>query len=446
MAKKVQHRLEVELLVDRVLKSDLLSTKEKPFVTEDDLFGNEGVFTQMMKGCMERLLDAELDDHLGYKKHDLKGKGTGNSRNGTGEKTVKTRSGNLTLKTPRDRNGTFDPKLIKKRQRRIQKIEQDIMSLYCRGMSVNDIKRTLAEMYDVEVSSGFISTMTHAIEDDIKAFQERRLEAVYPVVYMDGTFIKVNRRGKVIDCVVYLVIGISLSGNREVLGIYLQESEGARFWRTVLDDLRRRGLKSIFICCIDGLKGFPEAIESIYPEAEIQVCSVHLVRNCMVGVPWKERKAVCEDIRHIYKASTLEEAKIALSALEEKWGKRYPHIPKIWHHHWEYITAQFSYPEEIRKSIYTTNLIENINSMVKKVIKNKRSFPNERAAMKIVFASLREVEKTIGSKAQSYWLKAMEFFKVRFKDKLTEVLEALTTEGETESRGYVLLEKLLNST
>jgi putative transposase len=308
-----------------------------------------------------------LADHLGYEPHEQKGRGTGNSRNGKGRKTVKSETGKIDITVPRDRNGTFEPQLIKKRQRRLTGFDDKVLALYSRGLSTRDIQGQLKELHGVDVSPTLISNVTHAVMDDVRAWQSRPLSTVYPFFYFDALFVKSRQEGPVKNKAVYLALGINLEGEKELLGLWIAETEGSKFWLSVFNEIKNRGVQDCFIACVDGLKGLPEAIESVFPDAQVQLCIVHQLRNSFKYVPWKDRKAVAKDLRAVYGAATLREAEHALDKFSDTWDAKYPAISPSWRSDWDRLTVFFDYTPEIRKVIYTTNAIESLNFSLRKI-------------------------------------------------------------------------------
>lgn len=361
--------------------------------TADDIFGDSGVMKALKKALTERILEGELSTELGYEKHAPDGNNSGNSRNGYSCKTLKTTDGEMEIKVPRDRNGDFEPILIAKNQTRFSHMDEKIISLYARGMSTRDIQDQLYDLYGTEVSPTLISNVTNEVIDEVKAWQSRPLDRLYPIVYLDALVIKVQQDKRIINKAFYLALGVNCEGQKELLGIWISQNEGAKFWLNVLTELKNRGLEDIFITCVDGLTGFPDAIETVYPQTKVQLCLVHMVRNSLRYVGWKERKEVAGDLRAIYTSKTLEEAELALDEFSAKWDKDYPAISKSWLTHWENITPFFEYPEEIRKVIYTTNAIESLNASLRKVIKNKRVFPSDEAALKQLYLATSKSNK-----------------------------------------------------
>ena len=385
--------------------------------TAESLFGSDGLIKQLSKALLERALDSEMTAHLGYEKNALCGNNSGNSRNGTSSKTLKTPSGDLLLETPRDRNGEFEPQIISKHQRRFEGFDDKIISLYARGMSTRDIQDQLQDLYGVEVSPTLISTVTNDVMDEVKSWQSRPLDKVYPFVYLDALMIKVRQDKRVLNKAFYLALGVNLEGKKELLGIWISENEGAKFWLHVLTELKNRGVEDIFIASVDGLTGFPDAIKTVFPKTEVQLCIVHMVRNSLRYVGWKAKKAVAADLKCIYTAATVGDAEQALAEFGEKWDEDYPSISKSWHKHWEHITPFFNHPEEIRKVIYTTNAIESLNASLRKVIKNKRIFPSDDAALKLLYLALKNISKRWTISLRD-WNGAMNRFIILYEERL----------------------------
>lgn len=405
---------------DNSIDLDLIDDLIKNCKTQEDIFGKGGLFKQIQKAILERALEGEITTELGYSKHDQAGDNSGNSRNGHSKKTIKTGSGEFPMQIPRDRNGDFVPKIIPKNQTRFDGFDNKIISLYARGMSTRDIQAELEEMYEVEVSATLISNVTNEVIDEVKAWQSRPLDKVYPIVYLDALVIKINEDKRVINKSFYLAVGVNLEGQKELLGIWISKNEGAKFWLNVLTELKNRGVEDIFIACVDGLTGFPEAIESVYPNTQVQLCIVHMVRNSLRYVGWKMRKIVAADLRSIYTAKTIDEAELALKSFSEKWDDQYASISKSWKNRWENIIPLFDYPAEIRKAIYTTNAIESINMSIRKVIKNKRVFPSDDAALKQLYLALRNIAKKWTMPIRDWGL-ALNRFAIMFPDRLPEL-------------------------
>jgi putative transposase len=399
-------------ITDAVL-NELLKDYQKP----EDLLGKEGLLKQLQKRLLERAMGAELTMHLGYEKHESAGDNSGNSRNGTTPKTLKGEFGNLVLETPRDRNGTFEPQIVAKGQRRFEGFDQAILSLYARGLTTREIEGYLLEIYGVEVSPGLVSQVTEAVCADVKVWQQRPLEEVYPIVYFDALWGKVRTNGQVVKVAVYLALGIKVDGNKEVLGMWVANSEGAKFWLHVLTELKNRGVRDIFIGCVDGIKGFPEAMEAVFPATQVQLCLVHMVRHSLSYVGWKERKAVATDLKAIYRAATECEAEQALQSFERKWDRKYPSISKSWRAHWSEIITFLKYPAEIRKAIYTTNAIESLNRSLRKISKNRGVFPHEESLLKLYYLALERAAKKWTMPIHN-WSEALNCFAIEFGDRM----------------------------
>lgn len=399
------------------IKKELLDELLKGYQRPEDILGERGLLKQFTQAVLERVLSAELTQHLGYERHDPAGYGSGNSRNGTTEKTLKGKSGELTIEVPRDRNGTFEPQMVPKHQRRFDGFDDKILSMYAGGMTTRDIQGHLQEIYGVEVSPTLISNVTDAVVEEVKAWQNRPLDAVYPILYLDALHVKIREAGHVQNRAIYVAIGVNLEGNKEVLGLWAGQAEGAKFWLQVVTELKNRGVQDIFIACVDGLKGLPQAIEAVFPKAEVQLCIVHLVRNCLNYVSWKERKAVAAELKPIYRAATSEEGREQLERFAEKWDGRYPSISQIWRRNWEQVSPLYAYPAEIRKIIYTTNAVESLNMSLRKVIKTRGSFPNEEAAMKLLYLALGRVAKKWTRPVQD-WKGALNRFAILFEDRV----------------------------
>lgn len=349
-----------------------------------ELLGPDGVLAELTKRILERGLAEELSDHLGYEPGDPAGRGSGNNRNGTTPKKVFTEVGAIDLDIPRDRNGSFEPKLVPKGTTRLAKFNENIVHLYARGMSTRDIRRELGRMYGVEVSPALVSRVTDGILDELNEWQNRPLDAVYPIVYIDALVVKVRTDGTVINRAAYLAVGVDVEGRKHVLGVWLGDGdEGAKFWLTVLTELRHRGLDDVLIVCCDGLKGLPDAIEATWPQALVQTCVIHLIRASLRFCSWKDRRAITTALRPIYTATTLEAAEDAMDTFELEWGDRYPGIVKTWRSAWEQFTPFLRFPPEIRKVVYTTNMVESINFQLRKVTKTRGHFPTDTSALKL---------------------------------------------------------------
>lgn len=388
----------------------------KTIKTEADL--NE--FRQILtKITVETALNAELDDHLGYSKHESSD--SSNSCNGFMGKTLQTDDGQFEIDTPRDREGSFEPQLVKKCQRRFTSMDDKILFLYAQGMTTREIVATFKEMYDADVSAILISKVTDAVLEQVVEWQSRPLDAVYPIVYLDCIVVKIRQDKQVINKAFYLALGVNMEGHKELLGLWLSENEGAKFWLNVLTELQNRGVKDILIACVDGLKGFPDAISTAFPDAQIQLCIVHMVRNSLKYVTWKDYKAVTADLKQVYQSATEEEALLALDRFCDRWDDKYPQISKSWRTHWENLNTLFNYPQEIRKAIYTTNAIESLNSVIRKAIKKRKLFPTDDSAKKVIYLAIQAASKKWTMPIRN-WKLALNRFMIEFEDRLTDYI------------------------
>ncbi|KNC57837.1 IS256 family transposase [Yersinia pestis] len=388
----------------------------KGLKTEADL----NAFSRMLtKLTVETALNAELTEHLGHEKNTPKS--GSNTRNGYSSKTLLCDDGEIELNTPRDRENTFEPQLIKKNQTRITQMDSQILSLYAKGMTTREIVATFKEMYDADVSPTLISKVTDAVKKQVAEWQNRQLDALYPIVYMDCIVVKVRQNGSVINKAVFLALGINTEGQKELLGMWLAENEGAKFWLSVLTELKNRGLQDILIACVDGLKGFPDAINSVYPQTHIQLCIIHMVRNSLKYVSWKDYKAVTSGLKMVYQAPTEEAALMALDKFAEAWDDKYPQISKSWRTHWENLNTFFGYPPDIRKAIYTTNAIESVNSVIRAAIKKRKVFPTDDSVRKVVYLAIKDASKKWSMPIQN-WRLAMSRFIIEFGDRLSDHL------------------------
>ncbi len=401
------------MAIEKDLLDRLLADYKKP----DDLIGKSGLLKQLTKALLERALETELTDHLGHEKHAPVGNKNGNARNGKSAKTIKGEFGKLPIEVPRDRDATFEPIIIPKGQTRFTGFDDKIISLYARGMTTREIQGHIEEIYGVDVSAGLISSVTDAVADEVKIWQNRPLDATYPIVYMDAVRVKVRDNGHVSNKAVYLALGVTMDGIKEVLGMWVAENEGAKFWLQVVTELKNRGVEDIFIACVDGLKGFPEAIETVFPRTQVQLCIVHMVRHSLKYVSWKQRKEVATDLKTIYQATTAEQAEMNLAAFEAKWDESHPSIGQSWRRNWERITPFFAYPKDIRKVIYTTNAIESLNMSLRKVTKNRGSFPNDAAMFKLLYLALHNIAKKWTMPIRD-WKAALNQFSIIFEGRL----------------------------
>ena len=402
--------------IPKELLDELLKQVDDP----QDLFGKEGLLKALTARLVERVLEAEMTHHLGYEKHHPAGRGSGNSRNGHGHKTLKDDQGEYQIKVPRDRVGSFEPKLVRKRQSRMPDFDEKVLSLYARGMTTREIQGHLEELYGTEVSPALISTITDQVADEVRQWRSRPLASVYPILYLDALFVKVRDEGKVIKKALYLVLGITSEGKKELLGMWLAPGEGAKFWLSVLTELKNRGLDDVFICCVDGLKGFEEAIEAVYPRSIVQLCIVHMVRGSLKFVAWKERKEVAGDLKKIYRATTLDKAEGELEQFEQRWDAKYPSISKSWRANWDRIVPFFDYPPEIRKVIYTTNTIEALNRQLRKVFKTRSIFPNDEALFKLAYLAVGRISKR-WTQTIMHWNGALNRFAIEFEDRMPDI-------------------------
>lgn len=384
--------------------------------TAEEIIGENGILKQMIKQLLEAAMEGELTTHLGYEKHDPAGYNSGNARNGKTRKRLKGDFGEIELETPRDREGTFEPKIVAKGQTRFSGFDDKIVSMYARGMSTRDIQSHLQEIYGIEVSPAMISNVTDAVMEELRAWQSRPLENLYPIVYLDALQVKIRENGQVQNRAVYVAIGIRLDGCKEVLGLWTSANEGAKFWLQVLTELQNRGVKDVFIVCVDGLKGFPQAISTVYPQAQVQLCIVHLVRASLNYVSWKQRRAVAADLRRIYTAATVQEAEGELAGFAGHWDATHPAISQIWQRSWDHVIPFLAFPTEIRKVIYTTNAVESLNMSLRKVIKTRGSFPNEEAALKLLYLGLRNVAKKWNSIQN--WREALNRFQLMWPERM----------------------------
>ena len=386
----------------------------KDLKTEADVAKLSSTFRKVL---LETMLEAEMDDHLGYTKHEQSEHS--NNRNGHSSKRLKTSEDELTLDTPRDRDGSFEPTIVKKHQTRMPAFNEKIISLYAKGMTTREIAEILLELYDVEVSAALISKVTDSVIERVIEWQSRPLDAIYPIVYLDCIVVKIRQDKQVINKAIYLALGVNLEGHKELLGLWISENEGAKFWLNVLTELQNRGVKDILIACVDGLKGFPDAINTAFPAAQIQLCIVHMVRNSVKYVPWKDYKAVTADLKRIYQAATEEAALLALDQFADRWDANYPQISRSWRTHWVNLNTLFKYPEDIRRAIYTTNAIESLNSVIRKAIKKRKLFPTDDAAKKVVYLAIMDASKKWTMPIRN-WKLALNRFMIEFEDRLVE--------------------------
>lgn len=387
--------------------------------TMEDLTGKNGLIQKLVGGMVEKLLEKEMEDHLGYEKHSSKGDLSGNSRNGKSKKSVHGSHGELEIEVPRDRNGEFEPKLIKKRQTHISSFDDKIISMYARGMTTRDIQSHIKEIYGADISPTMISGITDKVIAVAEEWQSRPLEKIYPIVFFDAIHYKVKEGSQVVTKAAYSCLGINLEGKKDILGAWIGESEGAKLWLQVFTELKNRGLDDIFIACMDGLKGLPEALQSVFPQAEVQLCVIHMIRNSLKYVPHKYSKEFTADLKEIYKAPTESRGESQVLALEEKWGKRYPLAVKPWIQNWDNLKTFFKFPEEIKKLIYTTNAVESLHRQFRKVTKTRSVFPSDAALIKMLYLASRDVSKKWTMPVRG-WKEAISYFGVAYEDRLVE--------------------------
>jgi putative transposase len=402
--------------INRKVLDELIKDYKKP----EDLIGETGLLKQLTKALIERALDAELTQHLGYEKHDPAGYHSGNSRNGASAKTVQGEFGEITIETPRDRNASFEPQILKKHQKRFDGFDDKILSMYARGMTTREIQGHLEEMYGVEVSPTLISEVTDGVMEEVKAWQNRPLEPLYAILYLDALYVKMRHEGRVENRAVYVCIGVDMDGRKDVLGLWTSGNEGAKFWLGVLTELKNRGVRDVLIACVDGLKGFPQAIESVFPETRVQLCIVHLVRASLNYVNWRERKQVAADLKLIYRAATEAQAEQELKEFTAKWGSKYQAIGRLWKENWARVIPFFEFPAEVRRVIYTTKAVESLHMSLRKIIKTRGSFPSEEAAMKLLYLALRNVIakwETI-----QHWKAALNHFQILWGERIQTAL------------------------
>jgi len=398
--------------INEKVLDQLLADCESP----EQVLGENGLLKQLTKAVLERALEAEMSHHLGYEKHAPAGRGSGNSRNGATAKKLRGDFGEIELETPRDRNGEFEPRIVAKGQRRLQGFDQKIVSLYARGMTTREIGAHLEEIYGVEVSPTLISKVTDEVIDQVRGWQNRPLERLYPVVFLDALFVKMRDGGQVSNRAVYVALGINVEGEKEVLGLWVADSEGAKFWLQVLTELNNRGVEDVLFFCVDGLQGFCEAIEAVYPQATVQLCIVHLVRASLRYVGWKQRKQAAAALKRIYSAATEQAAQQELAAFEAAWDAAYPPISRIWRRDWERIRPLFAFPQQVRRILYTTNAVEGLHRALRKATKTRGAFPSEDAALKLLYLVIQNVSKKW--KFVTGWRAALNHFEILWPERL----------------------------
>lgn len=398
--------------LDRLIKQHLAEGRHPK-----ELLERGGLMKNMIKQVVERCLEAEMETHLGYAKDEHAGMSGENRRNGFSGKTLASEQGEIRIGVPRDRNGNFEPQIVSKRQTRLEGLDEKILALYARGMTVRDIQSELTDLYGTEISPTLISNVTDAVMDEVKAWQNRPLDAVYPIVWFDALMVKVRDNQRVINKAVYLALAVNAWGQKELLGIWISQNEGAKFWLSILTELKNRGVQDIFIACVDGLTGMEEAIQTAFPRTWVQLCIVHMVRNSTRYVSWKDRKELVADLKTVYKAPTEESASIALDAFAEKWDKRYPMISKSWRSHWSQITPMFAFPDPIRRIMYTTNAVESMNMTLRKASRNHRIFPTDDAVLKVMYLAAQNISKKWTMPLKD-WRSAMGQFAIEFEGRI----------------------------
>jgi len=396
----------INAAVDLLIESD---------VDLSNALGEDGLIKQLSKRILEKALQVEMDDHLGYSRYNRSE--LENARNGAFQKTLITNNGTIELDVPRDRNGDFEPAIVKKKQNRIAGLDQKIVSLYAKGMSLSDIKTQLQELYDADISESLISKITDGVVDEVKAWQNRALESVYPIVFFDCLVVKVRHEKRIINKAVYVALGIDLSGRKDILGLWISENEGAKFWLGNLTEMKNRGMSDMLIACTDNLTGMSDAISAVYPKCEHQLCIVHQIRNSLKYVSYKDRKKLVVDLKPIYQATTEDEAQEALDAFDTKWSNQYPQIAKSWYNNWENLVIFLQYPKSIRQIIYTTNAIESLNSQLRKVTKNKRVFPSDESVFKTLYLTINYITAKWTMPIRD-WNEAMAHFLIKFDDRI----------------------------
>ena len=399
----------------QTIRDEVIEELLQGYCRPEDLLGEDGLFKQLKKRLVERALGAELTEHLGYEKGDPAGQGTGNSRNGYSSKTVVGDDGAIEIAVPRDRNSSFEPQIVPKGQTRFEGFDERIISLYARGLSVREIQGHLQELYSVEVSPDLISRVTDAVLEEVQDWQNRPLDRVYPVIFFDALRVKIRDEGLVRNKAVYVALALTMEGEKEVLGLWVEQTEGAKFWLKVINELKNRGVQDVLIAVVDGLKGFPEAIATVFPETIVQTCIVHLIRNSLAFVSWKDRKIIMPDLKAIYRAETADAARQQLERFETNWGKRYPAIGAAWRRAWEHVIPLFAFPPAIRKMIYTTNAVESLHRSLRKIIKIRGSFPNDAAALKLLYLAIRNAG--LHWRRPIEWTAAMGQFAILFGDR-----------------------------
>jgi putative transposase len=402
-----------------IFSPDLLDHLLKGYAKPEDLTGPEGLLKRLTGALVERAMNAELTHHLGYEAGDKPPEEQGNRRNGTSSKTLRTEQGPMAVEVPRDREGTFEPQIVPKHQRHFNGFDDKILSMYARGMSVRDIRAHLEEIYGVSVDGDLISRVTDAVVEELRAWQNRPLDPLYLVAYLDALVVKIRDKGVVQNKAVYLVVGVGLDGSKDILGMWIQQTEGAKFWMNILTELRNRGVQDVLVLCADGLTGLPQAVSAVFPQTVFQTCIVHMVRSSTRYVSWKERKAVCADLRRVYTAQTRDAADQALTDFEKRWDKQYPTIAAAWRKRWEEIVPFLDFPPEIRRAIYTTNAIEALNRQLRKVLKTRGHLPSDDAAFKLLYLALRNAKRVWG-RPFPQWNRSLAQFAICFEGRFPQ--------------------------
>jgi transposase-like protein len=402
--------------MDRTKLQALANELAKDIKTEADL---NALSRELLKLTVETALSAELTEHLGYEKHGDSRPAKGNARNGTTSKRLKSQHGDVEIETPRDRDGTFEPQLLRKNQTRLTQMDDQILTLYAKGLTTREIVDAFKEMYDADVSATLISKVTDRVLEQVTAWQSRPLDTVYPIVYLDCIVLKIREGMRVVNKAIYLALGVNMDGHKELLGLWMSENEGAKFWVSVLTELKNRGVKDILIACVDGLKGFPDAIAVEYPQTRIQLCIVHMVRNSLKYVSWKDYKAVTRDLKQIYQATTEDQALAELDRFGKTWDAQYPQITNSWTTHWVNLRTLFEFPSEIRKAIYTTNAVESLNSVIRAATKRRKVFPTDESAKKVIYLAIEQASKKWTMPIRN-WKMALSRFEIEFGDRLTD--------------------------
>lgn len=410
-----QDKIEASLPSAEIVQEELSKAK-----SIDDFFGKEGIFARLFASTLEEMLEAELTEHLGYERHEAKGRNSGDSRNGSYPRKLRTSQGESTIQIPRDRNGTFDPQILPRGSAaNTNELEDKIIGMYAKGMSVRDIQAQLAELYGIDVSASTLSAVTDKVWGLVEEWQSRTLDPIYAIVYLDAIHLKLRRDGKIQNTAVYIVLGVDLEGQRDVLGHWIGNGgEGANFWLTVITDLQTRGVQDILIACMDGLTGFKEAVLAVFPQTEIQRCVIHQIRNSLKYITWQDRRPFMADLRQVYGAATLEAAQAGLETLSEKWRSKYAIAVRSWENNWEDLTTFFDYPAEIRRLIYTTNTVEGYNRQLRKITKSKGAFPSAQAARKLLFLINRDIIKK-WSTPFVQWPLVLHQLTIRFEHRLS---------------------------